>query len=166
MTGKTHAICGAIAMVGTTIATHNSLQIGGANYIPALGLLTVVTGSYLPDIDLPQSKMGHRFRFISTHLKHRGITHTLLFPALLALLMLWVQRASVMIVPDLLLGLNVGWSAHIVADLFNRKGVPLFWPLTNKHVHIACFLTSSWQEVVFIILWLGGTATWVYFLLR
>ena len=121
MTGKTHAICGTIAMIGVTIATKNSLQIDGGNYIPAVGLLTVVTGSYLPDIDLPQSKMGHRFRVISTHLKHRGITHTLLFPALLALLMLWVQKTGIIVLPDLIFGLNVGWSAHIVADLFNKK---------------------------------------------
>ena len=166
MTGKTHAICGTTAMLGATIATHNVLQIDGSQYIPALGLLTVVTGSYLPDIDLPQSKMGHKFSFIAKRLTHRGITHTLLFPALLVLLMLWTREMGFMIVPELVLGLNVGWAAHIVADLFNRKGVPIFWPFTNKHIHIACFRTSSWQEVVFIILWLGGAITWVYFLLR
>lgn len=166
MTGKTHVICGTITMLAITAAHFHGLQIDGYTYLPAVGLLSVQAGSYMPDIDLHRSKMGSRHKFISKHLTHRGITHTLLVPAILLALMLFVAAEGVPVLPELILGFNVGWLVHILADLCNRKGVPLFWPLSSKRVHIAAFLTSSWHEYVFIILWLGVNCACVYFLLR
>lgn len=153
MTGKTHAACGAMSMLAITIATRNNIQIGPYTMLPVIGLISVVEGSYLPDIDLHRSKMGHRHKFISKMLTHRGITHTLLVPGILLMSMLWCIQANIPFLPDLIFGLNVGWTVHIIADLFNRKGVPILWPVTKKKLHVACFLTSSWHEVVFLILW-------------
>ena len=165
MTGKTHALCGTVTMLAITAVNLQGFQFDGHTYLPALGLISVAAGSYMPDIDLHRSKMGQQHKFISKHLTHRGITHTLLVPVILFVAMLVVAAMNIPLLPELILGFNVGWVEHILADLCNRKGVPLFWPLYRKRVHIATFLTSSWQEYVFIFLWLGVNIACVYFLL-
>lgn len=153
-------------MLAVTATHFSGFQLDGHTYLPAIGLLTVVTGSYMPDIDIHRSKLGQQHKFISKHLTHRGITHTLLIPIILFVVMLMVAAAKIPVLPDLILGFNVGWVVHIIADLCNRKGVPLFWPFYRKRVHIATFLASSWQEYVFIFLWLGVNVACVFFLLR
>ena len=52
MTGKTHAACGAATMLALTVLHRSGLPIGAETYTPAIGLLTVVVGSYAPDVDL------------------------------------------------------------------------------------------------------------------
>lgn len=166
MTGKTHMLCGTATMLAITITNFSGFQFDGYTYLPAVGLLSVAAGSYAPDIDLHSSKMGHKHKFISKHLTHRGITHTLLIPVILFVVMLMVAAAGISVLPELLLGFNVGWVVHILADLCNKKGVPLLWPISKKKVHVASFLTSSWQEYVFLILWFGVNAFCVFFLLK
>ena len=166
MTGKTHAICGTVTMLAITAVNFSGFQLDEHTYLPAIGLLSVAAGSYMPDIDIHRSKLGQQHKFISKHLTHRGITHTLLFPVLLFIAMLMVAAVNIPFLPDLMFGFIVGWVVHILADLCNRKGVPLFWPFYRKRVHIASFLTSSWQEYVFLFLWLGVNIACVFFLLK
>lgn len=130
-------------MLAVTATHFSGFQLDGHTYLPAIGLLTVVTGSYMPDIDIHRSKLGQQHKFISKHLTHRGITHTLLIPIILFVVMLMVAAAKIPVLPDLILGFNVGWVVHIIADLCNRKGVPLFWPFYRKRVHIATFLARA-----------------------
>ena len=160
MTGKTHAICGTVTMAAITVVC----LTGDYDFVPIVGLLAAPTGSYMPDIDIHRSKMGSKFKFISRFLTHRGITHTLLVPFLLYLLQVWVTGKGIPVLPSLLFGFNVGWIVHIIADMFNKKGVPILWPLTKKHYHVASFLTSSWHEYVFIALWIVLNIAVVYLL--
>lgn len=154
MTGKTHAACGAATMLALTVLHHSGLSIGGETYAPAFGLLTVAVGSYAPDIDLKNSTMGQKVRPVSRLLHHRGLTHTLLFPVLLTLLMMGLKAQSMAVVPELLLGFNVGWVAHIIADAFNHKGVPILWPIVRKKLHVASVRIGTWQESAFLWAWL------------
>ena len=62
---------------------------------------------------------------------------------------------------SLVFGLLIGWLCHIIADCFNKKGVPLLWPLSPSKIHVACFKTGTWHEYVFIVLWLGGLGAWL-----
>lgn len=166
MTGKTHALCGTVTMLAITAVNLSGFQLDGHTYLPAIGLLSVAAGSYMPDIDIHRSRLGQQHKFISKHLTHRGITHTLLFPLVLTVVMLMTAAAKIPVLPDLIFGYTVGWVAHIAADLCNRKGVPLFWPFYKKRVHIATFLTGSWQEGAFIFLWIGVHIACVFFLLK
>lgn len=165
MTGKTHVICGTATMLAITILTASGLDVGGHTYMPAVGLVTVAAGSYAPDIDIPQSSLGRKFKFISKHLKHRGFTHTLVVPILLFLFTAYITTIGIPLLPELLMGFGVGYIAHIVADMFNKKGVPLLWPVYPSHIHIGSVLTGSWQESVFLFLWVGGHVLWVLSLL-
>lgn len=156
MTGKTHAICGTVACACVAVANAKGIEFGSYTLIPWVSILAAPAGSYLPDIDLPQSHMGHKHKIISKMLTHRGFTHTLAIPLILAALQWWFMSLPLVLVPELLFGFNIGWCAHILADMFNKKGVPILWPLTKKHFHVASVLTRSWQETVFIPFWIAA----------
>lgn len=166
MTGKTHMICGTCTMLAITATHFSGLIIHDCTYLPAVGLLSVASGSYMPDIDIPRSKMGRKVRWLAQFLKHRGITHTFLIPSILAALMLSTAAGAIPVMPELILGFNIGWIAHILADMCNYKGVPVFWPVCRQHIHVASFKTGTWHEKLFIALWIGGHLLWVYFQYR
>lgn len=166
MTGKTHALCGMTTMTALTVLYPTGFTLMEHTLLPAVGLVTAAAGSYAPDIDIHRSKLGQKHKFISKHLTHRGITHTLLAPAVLTVLMLTVLDMGIPVLPDLIFGFTLGWVLHIVADLFNKKGVPILWPVVRQKIHIATVLTSSWQEGVFAVLWIGVHIVWVLSQLR
>jgi inner membrane protein len=95
----------------------------------ALALAAI--GSLLPDIDHPRSAVGHLFyftglpQFIERRLGHRTVTHSWVF--LLACLFLFVP---IWIGWGLLYYLAAwfGVLSHILIDMANIPGVPLFWP--------------------------------------
>lgn len=170
---------------------------------PLLGIPTAVVGSMLPDVDIENSRVSKKFPFVSPFLKHRGITHTLVFVATCYLsmavnyslntkliisaifglifgiltikgrfaLLKTLAVAGIFaalsysgeeVLPSLLFGMGFGWLFHIVEDMFNKKGCPILWPLTNKKLHLPLgpFLvkTRTWQEAVFLIIWEGVNA--------
>lgn len=159
MTGKVHTICGVSAAVAAAIC-YPSLGILSATVYPAIGIVAAIPGSLLPDIDIERSKLGSKHKWLSKHLTHRGITHTLLVPLIIAGLFFLLQ--AVPVVPSLIFGFEIGYLAHIFADMFNKKGVPLLWPLTKAKLHVACVKTASTpQQVVFIILWEVSLLVWI-----
>jgi membrane-bound metal-dependent hydrolase YbcI (DUF457 family) len=46
-------------------------------------------------------------------------------------------------------GFCIGWLSHLMADTFNRKGVPWLYPLSKKHFHLSSFVTGTNDEKVF-----------------
>ena len=105
-------------------------------------------------VELKNSTLGQKLRMISHLFRHRGLTHTLLFPVLLTLLMMGLKAQGMAVVPELLLGFNVGWVTHIIADAFNHKGVPILWPIVRKKLHVASVHIGTWQESAFLWVWL------------
>lgn len=152
MTGKTHMICGVSTYV-YLMATIPVVTSAGL-VASVAGLAGSAMGSYLPDIDLASSKAGQKAPWISKLTSHRGITHTLLFPAIIAALAWYTYTIPIPILPTFLFGLIVGWVAHIVADLFNSVGVPILWPIVRQKIHIASLKTdNNTHQVLFIVLW-------------
>lgn len=166
MTGKTHAICGTTACLAVAVANAKGIDFPGYTLIPWVSLIAAPAGSYMPDIDLHRSKMGSKHKIISKLLTHRGFTHTWTVPIILALLQWWLMSIPIVFLPELVFGFNIGWVAHIVADAFNYKGVPLLWPLTKKHFHVASVLTSSWQETLFIPVWVIACIVITFFCMK
>lgn len=99
MTGKTHLTAGLV----TALAF-------GMN-APQIALVAV--GSILPDIDHSGSTLGKMIKPISRHLRHRGVTHSLLFLIAISFLSPY---------------LGIGVLTHILLDIFNPKGVELLYP--------------------------------------
>lgn len=165
MTGKTHAICGTMTMCAIAVCNAKGIDFSGFPLVPWVSIVAAPSGSYMPDIDLHRSKMGSRHKILSKILTHRGITHTLLVPALLVFLQYVIMDMRLPLLPELIFGFNVGWVVHIIADMFNKKGVPILWPLTKRHFHVASVLTSSNQEYFFIFFWFLVNAGVTYFVL-
>jgi inner membrane protein len=88
--------------------------------------------------------------------KHRRETHSGLALLILLLPNVYIVRfteANILtnVILSIWLGFCVGWISHLLADSFNRKGVPWLYPLQNKHYHIAKVVTGSKYEYSFRI---------------
>ena len=116
----------------THIAFASVLYLGGATlfgYKPDLiSWALAALASLLPDIDLPPSKIGRLFWFLSVPLErrfgHRTLTHSavsLLAVAVVALPLGWIEPLYFWCV----LG---GYWSHLWIDMLNVRGVDLFWP--------------------------------------
>jgi len=90
-----------------------------------LGLGIILIATLLPDIDAETSKLGRKIKLISKSFKHRGFFHSLLFGMLITGLFYYANTG-------LYLEFAIGYSSHILLDLFNYKTVQLFWPFKIK----------------------------------
>ncbi len=118
--------------LGTHVAFASVLYLGGATlfgYKPDLiGWLLAAVASLLPDIDLPPSKIGRLFWWVSVPLErrfgHRTLTHSLIVLSAVAALF-----APLAAIQPQYWGCAVGgyWS-HLWIDMLNVRGVDLFWP--------------------------------------
>lgn len=96
--------------------------------------LLAAVASLLPDMDLPPSKIGRLFWFVSVPLErrfgHRTLTHSLLMLGSVAVVsypLTWLQ--------PLYWGCAVGgYGSHLWLDMLNVRGVDLFWPSSARLV--------------------------------
>lgn len=151
MTGKTHTAVGFTAMIVLATFYPDSLNVADSVVIPSVGLLATVPGSLAPDVDIKGSAASKKVPLLHHFFSHRGITHTLLVPVILYAL-LYQFHLSV-VIESQIFGFMFGWLMHIAADLLNRKGVPIFWPLLTSKYHIATVKTGTGQETVFLVVW-------------
>jgi membrane-bound metal-dependent hydrolase YbcI (DUF457 family) len=125
--------------------------IGGlALFIPAIA--SRLSGSYPTLIVIAVCSLV-LYAYLST-VKHRKQTHGGFLALGLSLPILYVlYLAKPGIGPSLFLsvwvGFWLGWVSHLVADSFNKKGVPWLYPLSDEHYHIATIVTGSRFEVLF-----------------
>lgn len=84
----------------------------------------IILGSTLPDIDYPFSYMGQMFprfsNWIYKKFGHRSITHSIYWSLLLGILSF---------VETNFLTLFIGYTSHVLLDLFTYTGVKLLYPL-------------------------------------
>lgn len=104
MRGSTHLIAGLTAAALIPNLT-----------IPAMAALTV--GSVLPDIDHKESLVGRHIPILPRLLKHRGITHSLLFT---------------LVCCGIFPPLGAGVALHLLLDFLNPAGVALLWPWNKR----------------------------------
>jgi inner membrane protein len=83
--------------------------------------------------------------------KHRRGTHSGLALLILMLPILYIigympGNALTDALFSIWTGFCIGWISHLLADTFNRKGVPWFYPLDGRYYHIANIVTGSKRE--------------------
>jgi len=147
MTYKTHLLGAAVCCV--SINTMTSLTPHEALVFYSSGML----GALLPDIDHPCSLLG---QFNPFKMHHRGGTHSLV--------LVWAILAwSLMLFhnPYLTVGLTIGYLSHLLLDMCNPSGVPLFYPY-QKRYSIMRIKTSSQLENGFSAVLLG-LLVWMIF---
>ena len=148
MNGKVHVAIGTSAVVCLLLKYPTGFEFEGMYMMPELMLLTVAAGSYAPDVDGARTHAGMKHKVTSKVVRtvgggHRGITHTLLVPALLCALSYFINiyfsmyPIMRMLLLSIINGFNLGWVLHIFADLFNGKGCPIFWPIMKGKVPLA-----------------------------
>lgn len=101
-------------------STHVTAGLAAALLMPNLSIpamAAVTLGSILPDIDHRDSLVGRHVPILPRLLKHRGITHSLLFAVLCY---------------GLYPPLGAGVLLHLLLDVLNPAGVALLWPWKKR----------------------------------
>lgn len=165
MQGKVHVLIGAGSLALFCAKYPTGFVFAETHIIPVVGLFTAAFGSYLPDIDMQTTHMGQQHKVASKVISkvgggHRGFTHTLVIPLLLAALMYYVgtsmtYRMLASVVMSLLFGMEFGYVMHIVADLFNGKGCPILWPFMQGKLHIMDLPSSGVVPYIFAVVFLS-----------
>lgn len=157
MLGKTHITLGlglsALSATAFSVITHTTFNALDLSIF--YGAVTL--GALLPDIDEPNSTIGKKTFGISNAIKafcgHRGLTHSLIFIALLVVLLMFICAflgESLREIPlissyvDLqgdnieifAFGLVLGCIFHLIGDMLTISGVPLLLPFSTKAYHI------------------------------
>ena len=153
MNKTVHTIAGVVPFMLLTAGMPSGFEILGSTVYPMVACATSVIASPLPDLDLKplhysRGKKGVSKKVAQVKSKavnkvtggHRGITHTMLFPALF--LGVYVAACNVLVdypslrnfVGSLIFGMFSGWTLHIFADMFNGKGCPLLWPFVRNKI--------------------------------
>lgn len=155
MNKTVHTIAGAVPFLILTVVQPTGFEFMDVTVLPSVSLLASAFASPLPDFDTKpmhysQGKKGLAKVAAKGASKvvnkatggHRGITHTLLFPAIFFALLYYinatmpVSSSITKFIFSIVFGLFSGWTLHIFADLFNGKGCPIFWPLIQSKLHI------------------------------
>lgn len=114
-----------------------------------------VVGGLIPDIDHPKSRISKALRPVNALVSFLFSHHT---PALYFLLyVLWVWKCPA---SEYMAGGNclfAGILSHILLDCLNPGGIPLFFPLSSRRIHLAKIKTGGRCESVIRVL-LGGAA--------
>ena len=146
MVGKTHVAVALVTIAGVTMLS-NTLEIKGMTIRPGIGILSGYIGALLVDIDMEHSTLGRKYPIFSKIFTHRGFTHTGLVCTGWAFIFLamskYKQNPVTGIAESLTWGFVVAYISHVFIDLFNGKGVPLFWPLSKKKIHLMRIVTKS-----------------------
>lgn len=89
----------------------------------------VLFASLLPDIDSPNSRLGHKAgifsRLINTFLGHRGIFHSLLMTLMFSYTLFYFFGVTYGI------AMFLGYMSHLMADSLTKQGINLLAPFTE-----------------------------------
>jgi len=91
---------------------------------PIVFLPVVLLATIIPDIDSRFSRIGHYkiFRIFNFFVKHRGITHSFTFLAIVSVLIFFSFK-------EILLPFVLAYSLHLLLDGFTLSGISPFYPL-------------------------------------
>lgn len=166
MTYKTHLTGGIVASTGVvtySLGTNMALaeRFGSIPALVSIPLILVgaVIGALLPDIDSPSSKARRFIRRIlvknpntrNGNPNHRGIPHTPIFwvVVLWFLFGVFTGPGSTLF----LVGLSIGVVSHLVLDLLNPAGIPIWFPFSRRKTTLVPIRAGKMLEkVVFIVL--------------
>lgn len=173
MQGKVHVAIGMGSLALLCVQHPAGFDLGPMRILPEIGLVSATLGSYMPDIDMQTTHAGQQHKIASKVVSkvgggHRGITHTLLIPLIVLVLMLFVSsfladfRYLNLIASSVLFGFEYGYVMHLFADMFNGKGIPLLWPISPSKIHIMDLPSSGFVPWLFTAVILGIQALFVF----
>lgn len=130
MTGKTHVAVGCLTMACIAAKNVDGFTVHETTVMPLVALMTTAVGSYLPDIDIPQSHLGQKYQFISKRLKHRGLTHEwYVIPLILFALFIataFIPSDKAIIVNALLLAFFIASIVGLIYPALRKGNIDLY----------------------------------------
>ena len=119
-------------------------------------ILIVIFFSIFPDIDERKSKIGKKYKFISTIINyifgHRGFFHSIYIPLILYFVFYYINN-------EIGIAILAGYFSHLLMDGITKNGIRPLYPLINKKIN-GFFKTNSVSEkmlflvIIFLILYL------------
>lgn len=123
---------------------------------PFIFVFVALFATFLPDVDIPFSTAGRKksSRFIQEFTEHRGFFHSITIAVILSFVIgLFFPVAS--------FPFFLGYSLHVFADSFTKKGIKPFWPYKRKVS--GGFKTGGYGEtLLFIFLAISILITFVF----
>ncbi len=152
MTGKTHLACGAMVSAGTALLLR---PIEGSMII---ALAAGIAGSAFPDIDHPNSIISKKLKLggkiIPFFFSHRGLFHTpFLYTMIGVIVLLFHPSASIQ---TYLTFFMIGVGSHILLDMLNPSGIPVFFPITKKKYPLLHIPSSGIADTVLRYLFIAS----------
>jgi len=113
-------------------------------------LIAMVLGVVVPVIILfilsYVTAVKKAFGFVT---KHRGIMHTLLLPVIMFVASTFIYEKYIL---TMVYGFIAGYTSHVIADCFTKKGCPILFPIYWRNVNIANITTGSFAEKVCVVI--------------
>ncbi len=93
----------------------------------AVFIAVALIATLVPDIDTPFSRVGKKkiFRPLQFFVTHRGIFHSFVFLALIAIILYFV-------LPAVVFPFVLGYGLHLLADGFTISGIKPFYPFRGR----------------------------------
>ena len=118
---RTHAAAGVFA----ALFFINSFSLNH----PVFFFFVVLLSSLLPDIDLPNSKIGQRFKPLSMFLNfmfgHRKLFHSFLFSFLFSFILIILFENYIGA------AFLLGYTVHLIIDGLTVRGIKPFYPISD-----------------------------------
>lgn len=83
--------------------------------------------------------------------RHRGMTHSIIIPAVLYMGHRYLSGGAKYII----LGLAIGWLSHIIIDMLNGKGAEIFWPSQKNYKIMDIKYNGKGEKAIFVICVIG-----------
>ena len=87
--------------------------------------------------------------------KHRSLTHSLAFLAA-------VSASSYAVCPAIVLPLAAGMASHLLLDLFNKRGMMLFWPFKKRICLGVCASNGKANDVIGSVFFIASIVLGVF----
>jgi inner membrane protein len=109
----------------------------------------VLISTLLVDVDSKKSFVGHYliFRPIQFFVSHRGFIHSLLFGGFFSLLILRIDVWAGV-------GFFLGFSSHLFLDSLTKRGVRVFYPLSNFKLSFGLRSGGILEDIIFVLFFL------------
>ena len=122
---KTHVVVGTSTAIGISLAARKygvNIPVTGIGYVASAAF-----GSLLPDIDHPKSFLGNCIPEECHFIRHRTVTHGILFLAIVTILISFFSAPCGF-------GAFIGILSHIILDMIDNKGhgVCIMAPINYK----------------------------------
>ena len=150
MKGSMHLLLG--TAVGFTAASYLQAQ----PEMQCAVIIPCMVGALYPDIDLPASTIGKRFKLLSVPLsrvlRHRGFIHTPLNMALTSILLYFVMlKFAPAYAFVTAMSFTMGFGMHLLQDMCTTRGIMLLYPY-KKFFALTHFDSKHWIHFFITIL--------------